>query len=480
VTTAPLWDELVAAAVLGTERRPFTGRHLPEQLRSLPNADVDLLTAASALWAFRQAGRIPAPGPPQVFDGPPADERPWVPAGALTALNAILEDYRYWAILPEWLTLANRMGGRLPPEMVPALLDAGQGADPRDLRQVAGPLGAWLAQHNPDWAWISPGPADAAGKDWTRHAVASAWEGGDLDRLATFAAYRAAHPAEAREFLQDVWSDEPPSTRAALVEAFDTGLSLDDESFLDHLLGDRRKDVRVAAAGLLSKLPGSRLMEVSEAKALSQVRIRGRRRLTLHVEPDGVEESVAATRLAAWPDHLHKDPVTLVEMAQRSGASGLIRGWAAAAVRQRDATWAEALLEGGGPASSDLLQILPANAADRVTILLLKEQGLARSTGLLRNRPIPWSAALTDAVISALASTIANGDIAASAGLRDALPAFGLAFDPRGLEACSSVSDALERVPEASRPAARTFWTRRIGDLLAVLHFRHAMYREFR
>jgi hypothetical protein len=482
MTTAPLWDQLVAAAVLGTERRPFTGHELPGPLRSLANVDSDLVTAASAIWAYREAGRVPLPDRVPATGGPAPDERPLLPAGTVRALNAVLEDRRYRAILPEWLTLANRIGGRLPPEMIPILLDARRDEDPRHLRQLTGPLGPWLAQHNPDWAWIAAaaGERDPGLKEWTSDALAAAWEGGDLDRLAAFAAYRATHPAAAREFLRQVWSTEPPSTRAALVRALDDGLSLDDERFLDHLLQDRRKDVRAAAAGLLSKLPGSRLMAASEAKALAQVHIEGRRRPAMHVEPDGVEESAGATRLTAWPEQLKTDPLTLVRMALRSGASGLVRGWAVAAVRQRDAIWAEALIEGGAPATGDLIQVLPSSTADRVLNSLLKDWGLSQCIEVLLQHPIPWSPALTDSVIGHLRSMIESGDISGGAAVRDALPALGLAFAAQGLQAASALPDALEHVPEAGRPAAETFWTRRIGDLLAVLHFRHAMYQEFR
>ena len=60
---------------------------------------------------------------------------------------------------------------------------------------------------------------------------------------------------------------------------------------------------------------------------------------------------------------------------------------------------------------------------------------------------------------------------------RDALPAVAVALDPRQSGEADALPTAFERVPEAKRAAARNSWERRVVDLLAVVHFRRAMYQ---
>jgi hypothetical protein len=468
-----VWDELVGAALLGTERRSFAGDDLPAALRHLPGAGNDLVTAASAVWAYQEAGRVPATwtetNPP---DAAPVDDRGWLPAQAVRGLEAILGDRRFRPLLPEWLTLAARHGGRLPPELVPPLLDAGRAADPDLVAKVAGPLARWLAARNPDWTWVNEQKGRARFDAISAEGLADRWEANDEDRVAAFAAARASDPAGARAFIEVAIADEPASTRAAIVNAFASGLSLDDEPFLELRLADGRKDVRRAAAALLSKLPGSRMTAALEAEALAAVKVeRGRLLVDL-----GDSDAVAVTRLARWVTQLERSPEDLVRLALRSGAAGLVRGWATAAVAQDDAVWATALLAGGAPATGELLQVVPRQRADRFVMAILEEWKLGPAVPLLLSLPVPWSGPLTQAVLAALGSAIAAGDMTG----REALPAFALAVDVRRWSEADALPAAFERVPEARRVAVRSFWGRRVANLLAVIHFRRAMYEALR
>ena len=465
-----LWDELVAGALLGTERRPFAVDGVPSALRDLPGVDNDLMTAVSAVWAYQEAGRVPASGTDaQTADAAPVDDRSWLPGQAVRGLAALLGDRRFRPLLSEWLTLAAGHGGRLPPELVPSLLDAGRATDPDAVEKVAGPLAGWLAARNPEWAWVNEQKGRARYEAMTVERLAEAWPSDDDHRVAAFAACRATDPAGARRFIELAIADEPASTRAAIVNALATSLSLDDEPFLELRLADSRKDVRRAAAALLSKLPGSRMTAALEAQALAAVREdRGR----LLVDPvDG--RAVAVTRLAQWVAQLQHSPDELVRLALRSGAVGLVRGWAAAAVAQGDGVWATALLAGGAPATADLLGVLPRDRADGFVMAILEEWKLGPAVPLLLSLPGPWSGPLTQAVLAALGSAIAAGDMTG----REALPAFAQALDPRWSGEADALPAAFERVPEAKRVAARTYWERRVADLLAVVHFRRALYR---
>jgi hypothetical protein len=160
-----LWDDLVTAAVIGTERRPFAGAQATGQLG---NALTDvreggLLATAAAVWAYREAGReVPMTGLGRP-DAAPADDRPVFTPGAVRALAVIVDDRRFRPILGEWLALALRAAGRLPGEAVPKLLDAVRVDQRPAAAAVAGPLAAWLAARNPNWAWAHEATA-AAGR----------------------------------------------------------------------------------------------------------------------------------------------------------------------------------------------------------------------------------------------------------------------------------------------------------------------------
>src|SRR5262245_39983127 len=92
-----LWNDILAAAVLGTERRPFgmpkSEGALGALLARLDPADREgaLLASAAAAALYRQAGRLPALwAAPPVSECPPSD-RPVCSARAAWRLAAMLE-----------------------------------------------------------------------------------------------------------------------------------------------------------------------------------------------------------------------------------------------------------------------------------------------------------------------------------------------------------------------------------------------------
>lgn len=154
-----MWDRLVSAAVVGTDRRPFPGLAEGGPLAAL--AGTDLATAAAAVWAYERTGRVPGTGGPPLRSEAESDRRPPLGEGPVRALAAILGDGRYRPLLGEWLELAERLGRRLPAELLPSLLDAAAPGERGAVAAVSGSVGAWLAGHNPDWAWVTDQPAPA-------------------------------------------------------------------------------------------------------------------------------------------------------------------------------------------------------------------------------------------------------------------------------------------------------------------------------
>ena len=521
-----VWDDLVEAALLGTDRRPYSGDGIGDPLGPVLPGPADLAAVASAAWAWREVGRVPvrasnrAPmrgsirasirgsirgeasaGSPAAAAARP-DDRPLLPAGPVRSLRAILAAPHLRPLLGEWLQMAAADGRRLPPELLPDLLAVTSPDQRPALQQVAGPRLAWLAGMRPDWSAGEPAPAARRLAEAELTGKEPQWDGRDEDRVDAFRLVRATDPDAARSLAERIWASEPGSTRAALVTAFAAGLAGADEPFLEARLDERRKDTRLAAAGLLARLPGSRYAGRMAARATAAVRRAGTRLdFRLPAEPDeaarrdGVTagasspdewltQVVGAATLAAWPD-----PDRLVAAAVRagggsgggsgSGARGLIAAWSDAAERQRDRRWAVRLLAAGAPPTPGLLGLLPGRDADDFIVDWVEHAGLGPAIGVLSDLPA-WSGRVTETVMDALARLVATGDrSAAVAAVRTALPTMARRADPTRLAAVTRPAAVLDSLPDGERAAAHLYWGQGIAGLSAVVHFRHAMGQEF-
>src|ERR671934_6333 len=121
------------------------------------------------------------------------------------------------------------------------------------LLEVAGPRGGWLAGHHEPWSWAAPAGTSEEEPVERRFATA-----GRTDRLTLLRHLRNQDPGLARQLVAGTWAREPAAERAALLAEFSTGLSDDDEPFLEAALDDRAAAVREAAVDLLARLPSSR------------------------------------------------------------------------------------------------------------------------------------------------------------------------------------------------------------------------------
>ena len=369
-----VWDEVVSAALVGTERRRFdvallAGVVPPDQLE-VDGAEASVLAAAAVLASCRRAGRLPdAPRRPPGPAAPP-DDRPVAPAVAVQVLELLLDGHvtvagGNAALVGHWLAACAASGHR-PPEtlLVPLLLLGTATVDLRStVAAVVGPRGAWLAGHNPAWSWTAPvAPLADGGNDLdARFAIA-----GRAERAAVLDALRGSDPGRARALVASTWSSESAADRVALLEMLGAGLGDDDEPFLEDALDDRAASVRAAAARLLGRLPHSRRSARMAARARPLVRMEGRLRRRLAVdlpdEPDaaarrdGVDDRaepgygrrawwlvqlVAGTPLAAWEEHLGTEPPEIVRLA--AAETELLDGLARAVVAQGDRRWALAL-----------------------------------------------------------------------------------------------------------------------------------------
>ena len=112
------WQDLAAAALLGTERRAFAPPSAAGPLGAVlgglegRGSEKALLGAAAALALFRRAGRLPCPDPSPMMEPAGVDDRPRCSVGSDGHLALMLSGTHAEA-LPEWLAAATS-AGKLP------------------------------------------------------------------------------------------------------------------------------------------------------------------------------------------------------------------------------------------------------------------------------------------------------------------------------------------------------------------------------
>ncbi|MBK3596037.1 MULTISPECIES: DUF5691 domain-containing protein [Streptomyces] len=532
------WEELVTAALLGTDRRPSrSGPSAPATSghpASAPGASAGptaLLDAAALHTVRRRAALLPAVGAAPPVPAP-ADPRPPLPPAARRRLAQLLADRSapsaggrrgsapdLTELIPQWLALAGERGYRAPAEQLPALLDAARART--DLRprvlSFAGPRGLWLAALNPDWRFAlraSTGAHRTA--TGSPGEIRRLWEEGLFaERVALLGAVRAQDPAAARELLAQTWSAERAEDRLMFLDSLRAGLGEADEPFLEEALSDRSRNVRSTAAELLSALPGSALARRMASRAMTCVNpdrtgdalaiaVEAPHECDADMQRDGVTpvppsgrgerswwlgQLVEAAPLSVWPERFGgRSAREIVALPVADGwEAELHAAWCRAAVRQRDPAWARALLgapsippaSGPGTASlaerSQLLATLPtAERADWVAGFIAAH-GLSEAFQLLGVCALPWAGPLGRAVVDAL-------DIARDAG---SYPwsfsgVMGLAercLDPAEADRLE-VLTATQDEPEGASPGAGGYWSEAFRRLVSTLRLRAAMAAE--
>lgn len=145
------WESVVAAAVVGTDRRPPPAAEdgFDVWARSADPACALLDRAAAAVVA-RRAGARPSAAP-VLGDRAPADLRPPCPPACAARLRRLLRG-AHDELLPEWFARFAAAGWQLPWEQLPHLLQRGR-RDPgfdQVVRDLAGDRARWLATALPE------------------------------------------------------------------------------------------------------------------------------------------------------------------------------------------------------------------------------------------------------------------------------------------------------------------------------------------
>jgi hypothetical protein len=353
----------------------------------------------------------------------------------------------------------------VPAYVLPELLEKGR----RDrsirvhLGVLAGRRGRWLAALAPGWDYLLEEPT---GETWEL--------GGAADRLAHLRALRAADPARARRLLESTWEGETPDDRAEFVEVLAGGLSMDDEPFLEEALDDRRREVRQAAANLLTRLPGSRMSQRMAARVSACVTVT---RQTIAVDPpkecdkamerDGIrpkpprgigerawwlQQVIARAPLAIWGG----PPAALLNLKIPDWDAEVKAAWVRAAVLQKDPEWARAMF--GWDPIADLLESLPPDEQQELAADFVKKHDLdSQLIMVLGGVSSHWREGLATAVLRKIVKVATTqpwnlGELVKLAGER---------IDP-----------ALFLLAESYSPVES------IQQVAALLRFRADMYKE--
>ncbi|HTX00035.1 MAG TPA: DUF5691 domain-containing protein, partial [Acidimicrobiales bacterium] len=419
-----------------------------------------------------------APRPPA-----PEDPRPEPSPGACSALAAILASTTYRPVLGEWLALAGATGHRLPPELVPALLDA-LGTEPPALRatglQVAGPIAGWLAARNNRWSWVTDAAPGGVSAD--PHGASRAGAGGsaaqdlaarwaerelaDAERVWLLRELRRLDSDAARHAAEATRAGDPVTVRVAAIAVIAEQAGAADEAFLEAALSDPRKEVRSAAYGALAAMTGSAFARRMAARAVPLVEVAGTLRRTLRVRlppgtltdgeaaalsRDGIavprrqdrardawwlaRQVIGATPLEAWTSSLRRDPAELVALAEESELGGLLEAWAEAAFRQRRGDWAKPLAVTKHLADTagelGLFEVItPADLEDLAVAALGRWRLGDRATSLVTRGSRPWSPRLSRAVLEALAAQLAEPSLTGATTARAFLGTVGTRLHP--------------------------------------------------
>ncbi|ARF59684.1 hypothetical protein B1H19_25105 [Streptomyces gilvosporeus] len=518
---------MVTAALLGTDRRTP-----PVPLRAGQSPAAALLDAAAVSTVRRRAALRPAPAGERPAPAP-ADPRPPLPPAARRRLSLLLADRGggggsrrgtapdLTELLPQWLAAAQEYGYRAPEALLPALLDAARART--DLRPaalaLAGPRAIWLARLNDDWKFALrgfggtaavPGPEDPEG-------VRRLWEEGLFaERVTLLTALRRRDAAAGLDLLATTWAAERAEDRLMFLDALRECLAPADEPFLEQALSDRSRTVRATAAELLSALPGSALAARMARRAVAclglghdpgpVITVEPPRVCDAEMERDGVApkppsgrgrgawwlgQLLEAAPLDGWREVFGgRGPAEVLALPVADDwRTELHDAWCRAAVRQRDATWARALL--GTPAApaqateaapagssrdvAKLLTVLPEDERAAWVAQFIAAHGLSDAFRMLGVCGVPWAEPLGRSVVDAL-------DIARDAG---SYPwsfsgVMGLAercLDPAAADRLDMLTAVTEE-PEGASPGSGGYWSEAFLRLVGTLRLRATMHAE--
>ncbi|MGI0492593.1 DUF5691 domain-containing protein [Alkalinema pantanalense CENA528] len=432
-----LWQTLVAAALIGTDRQTppelVDSSAIGQFLTQLPPApqEVALLQQAAALTLYGKAGQkptqlnAPAPIACDLADLPPA------PPSTLSYLHQTIRGDRP-AFLPECLSLVARAGWRIPDRLLPALLD--RGAKQSELQPVILPVlgqrGRWLAQQQEIWNYAIVTSENGLLDD-------TIWDTGKrAQRIQYLQQLRQQDSEQARMLLESSIAQESAKDRAAFLKILQIDLSDADLPLLEQCLRDRSQEVQQVAIGLLTQLPQSTLCQLAisvlqgaidlPGLATGQVEVNLPKNLEATLKPFKVAkisplstdlklgktamelaQIISWVPLASWPEQFKITLSDLLEQTTHSPwRNAIVTGLVHAAVNQCHAIVAAELLRYLPEADSLLFPLLSAEQANQLLQYCYAQGEQERLGRLVQDSTQPWNAAVTEIAIAMIAEKL--------------------------------------------------------------------------
>ncbi len=358
-------DELARIALVGTAKHPAASRvdesHPADALLGAltgDNCEHAFLLRAGVQAVFGQSGHTAREAPP--IEPSPPETKP-VASSEIAGLLQTATSSDAHDLFLDFISQLNEAGLLLPPDMLPAALDATDAAARHSLLPVLGQRGGWLAQFDPKWQWAVAGALPIANDDLDT--LRRRWEEGTKsERIDALKTLRRSDPQTAREWLEAAVDKEKAEERLKYINVLESNLSLADETFLEVRLDDRSEQVRQLAARLLATLPGSalaqRMLKRAETLLVTETSglLRKKTRLVC-TPPQEIEKSwerdglgrkapanqgkralwaetiLGMTPPGRWSQRFALEPEQLIEAVRDDTfAEAVLAGWTAAAI----------------------------------------------------------------------------------------------------------------------------------------------------
>lgn len=430
--------------------------------------------------------------------GSTAESRGLFPPGAVDVLARLLKG-EFPEVLPEWMAFATASHRVVPGRVLPELLAAA--TKDTSLRSgvhhLAGERGLWIARRYPKFSWMIDG----------ENVMHEAWDDGSpAERITWLRQTRTKDPAKAQEAVVSHWPGEDAVMRESILRViFEKPIPGDEPWLEQHVLNDRRQEIRGLAAASLACIPNSGFRSRALERARSRVRLQRRLlKRVIMVEPpdkfdpswsaDGMKEKppqgtgekawwlrqiITAVPLEEWPELLGCGADELFGFAiDQDWKEPLLLGWIDAAARVP----ARALAERFVPFLA-VLDPWPAAALPRAVVIssLLDALPAAKRVSLLDGivKKLPVSAAL-DLLVRCHPTPMAGEGKAMLAVIDEALVSIPTLLNrpqARALALCipqEGIRERLERLaklPDLS-PAA--------GEFATTLEFRRSLAAHFK
>jgi len=261
MNTVTLKTQALSALLTGTARQPLS---FAGGLSELGGGD-NTTALLNALSLTAQALRFERPLPPPSFNTEPEiyDDRPILPDPMRRPLIRLLQDKKTSADLHLALAWAFARSKARPHPFDLPRIDA-------FVRVHAEHLGL-TAQH---WAAKGDDAVASAQNYFAADALDdSTWSKAPLAQRTRFLADRRRQdPATARALAEGVWSQENSDARVRLLMAFETGLNIGDQAFLESLAKDRAPRVRSLAQRFLARITGRSAEHPALKECLERIR----------------------------------------------------------------------------------------------------------------------------------------------------------------------------------------------------------------